>query len=173
MKNKSNKQKKNINSGDTKEKKLNPNLILKEKTDKEKSIKDIQIINVNINNKIQNMRNNAAEKLKLISKNNEYPLKQINTESLFKNKKVNNIQPISSKSNNSNPFRNSSKGIRDIKSKKNISSKKKIVVANLNSNSNNSFVVKDRDYSKNKNKDILSHANNPGTEKSKRINNIY
>ena len=118
------------------------------------------------------MRNNAAEKLKLISKNNEYPLKQINTESLFKNKKVNNIQPISSKSNNSNPFRNSSKGIRDIKSKKNISSKKKIVVANLNSNSNNSFVVKDINYSKNKNKDILSHANNPGTEKSKRINNI-
>ena len=101
MKNKTNKQNKAINKEEIKEKKIiNKNLKEKEKKDKKDNI-----LKSNINNKIQNIRNNVNEKIKLYTKSIEQRINQINTESIFKTKKSNNYKPITSKNNNSNPFR--------------------------------------------------------------------
>ena len=81
----------------------------KTKTYKSKNKKDNQILNFNIDNKIQNLRNNAMEKIKLYTKSIDQRIKQINTESIFKPQKSNNYQPINSKIHNSNPFRTSGK----------------------------------------------------------------
>ena len=104
--------------------------------------------------------------MKLISTSNDKNLKPVNTESLFKTKKINNYQPISSKasSNNNNPFLSSSKGYKDsINIKKNIPSIKKLFTSNIS----NSFTAKERILNRTKNEEISSYSNIPETDKNK------
>ena len=152
MKNNINKQSKANNIEDTKEKKIIPKSA-KDKSNKDKIKKDNQIINSNIDDRIQNLRNNAMEKIKLYTNSIDQRIKQINTESIFKPKKTNNYQPISSKSNNNNPFRNAIKdNINSRKYNKNGLSIKKLVNSNICSNS--TMTIKENNLSKNKIKEL-------------------
>ena len=161
------KQKRNINIGDSEDKNNNNNIMIKEKVNEEKSLKQYKMTKSNINTKIQSIRNNAVEKMKFISTSNDKYLKPANTESLFKTKKINNYQPISSKAssnNNNNPFRSSSNGCKDnINIKKNIPSIKKLFTSNIS----NSFTAKERILNKSKNEEISSYPNIPQTNKNK------
>ena len=160
------KQKRNINIEDSKDKNRNNNILIKEKINEEKRLKHNKMTNSNINSKNQSIRNNAVEKLKLISTSNDKNLKQVNTESIFKTKKINNYQPISSKasSNNNNPFRSSSKGYKDNRIiKKNIPSIKKLFASNIS----NSFTAKERILNRSKNEEISSYSNIPESDKNK------
>ena len=151
------KQKRNINIGVS-------NIMIKEKINEEKKLKPNKMINSDINTKIQNIRNNAFEKLKLISISNDKNLLPVNTESLFKVKKINNYQPISSKASNNNPFRSSSKVYKEkINIKKNIPSINKLFISNIS----NSFTAKEKIINKSKKEEISSYSNIPETDKNK------
>ena len=116
MKNKTTKSIKTNNKEEIKEKKV----IYKNVKEKEKKGKKDNIIKSNIENKIHNIRNNVNEKIKLYTKSIEQRIDLINTESIFKTKKSNNYRPITSKNNNSNPFRVSARGTKEITTNKKI-----------------------------------------------------
>lgn len=153
-----NKQNKKNISGESKEKKfIQKNF--KEKINKDNNTIDNYKLYPNIDNKIQNIKSNAAEKMKLYTKSIEQRIKEINTESIFKTKKTNNYQPISSKNSNSNgnPFRNSSREInQNTNRKNNILSIKKMINTNLGSNPQVNSLIKERHYSNHKEKAVIN-----------------
>ena len=162
------KQKKNINTN---------NVFTKEKINERNNGKEHKLASPDINIIIQNIRNKAVEQMKLISKPNNYNLKPMNTESIFGSKKINNYQPISSKvnNNNSNPFRNSSKGFKEnLNIGKNFPSGKKQFISYASSNSTNSFLNKEKNKSKNKAREGLNYMNisETGKNKSRQKDNV-